>query len=88
MLHHQLIDPATKKKIRARLLFVYSSADECECRQRRQENITKIHTGLEALQAKLLRSHPQCTMRQHHAKSYNSWAKRTPPATLAGSSCR
>ncbi len=62
VLRHQLIDPATKKKIRARLLFVYSSADECECRQRRQENITKIHTGLEALQAKLLRGHPQCTI--------------------------
>ncbi len=62
VLRHQLIDPATKKKIRG---FASSSSTaattRCECRQRRQENITKIHTGLAALQAKLLRGHPQCT---------------------------
>jgi Domain of unknown function (DUF4277) len=61
VLRHSLIDPTTHKKISARLLFVYSSADERECRERRQQNIAKIQTGLEALQAKLLRGHPQCT---------------------------
>jgi transposase len=61
VLRHQLIDPTNQKKIPARLIFVYSSADEQECRERRQKNITKIQAGLEALQAKLLRGHPQCT---------------------------
>ncbi len=64
MLRHQLIDPATKKKIRG--------SPPLRLQQRRQmarspptparENITKIHTGLAALQAKLLRGHPQCTI--------------------------
>jgi transposase len=62
VLRHQLIDPTTQKKVPARLLFVYSSADERECRERRQQNIVKIQAGLEALQAKLLRGHPQCTV--------------------------
>src|SRR5208282_1035096 len=42
-------------------LFVYSTANERECRKRRQQNIVKIQTGLETLQAKWLRGHPMCT---------------------------
>jgi len=62
VLRHQFIDPTNQKKIPARLIFVYSSADELECRERRQENIAKIKAGLDSLQAKMLRGHPQCTV--------------------------
>jgi transposase len=58
---HTLIDPTDKSKIPVRLIFAYSSADERECRQRRRDNIAKIQTGLEQLQAKIQRGHPQCT---------------------------
>jgi hypothetical protein len=58
---HTLIDPTDQQEIPARLLFVYSTANERECRKRRQQNITKIQAGLETLQAKWQRGHPQCT---------------------------
>jgi hypothetical protein len=61
VLRHTLVDPVTHEEIPARLIFVYSTADERECRQRRQQNIAKIHAGLTALAAKLQRGHPQCT---------------------------
>ncbi|MBV8659804.1 MAG: IS1634 family transposase [Burkholderiales bacterium] len=62
VLQHALVDPATAQPIPARLIFVYSTADERECRQRRQQNIAKIQAGLTALAAKLQRGHPQCTL--------------------------
>jgi Domain of unknown function (DUF4277) len=61
VLTHEFTDPSNRQKIPARLIFVYSSADERACRQRRQQNIAKIQAGLAALQAKLQRGHPQCT---------------------------
>jgi hypothetical protein len=61
VLKHTLIDPTDRTEIPARLIFVYSSADERECRQHRGDNIAKIRAGLEKLQAKVLRGHPQCT---------------------------
>jgi Domain of unknown function (DUF4277) len=61
VLRHTLTDPTNQQEIPARLLFVYSSADERECRQRRQQNSAKIQAGLTALQAKLQRGHPRCT---------------------------
>ena len=61
VLRHTLTDPTNQQAIPARLLFVYSTADERACRQRRQQNIATIQAGLEALQAKLQRGHPQCT---------------------------
>jgi hypothetical protein len=60
-LRHTLVDPTNQAEMPARLIFVYSSADERECRQRRSDNIAKIKVGLEQLQAKVLRGHPQCT---------------------------
>jgi transposase len=60
VLRHTLTDPTNQEAIPCRVLFAYSSADAAECRQRRQENSTKIQTGLEALAAKLQRGHP-CT---------------------------
>jgi hypothetical protein len=61
VLRHTLVDPTNQQSIPARLIFVYSTADERESRQRRQKNSATIQAGLEALQAKLLRGHPQCT---------------------------
>jgi Domain of unknown function (DUF4277) len=60
VLRHTLIDPTNHAEIPCRVLFAYSSADAAECRQRRQQNIVKIQTGLAALAAKLQRGHP-CT---------------------------
>lgn len=60
VLRHTLTDPTNGAAIPCRVLFAYSSADADECRQRRQQNIVKIQTGLEALAAKLQRGHP-CT---------------------------
>src|SRR5208283_2717434 len=42
VLDHTLIDPTDQREIPARLIFVYSSADEKECGQRRQQNIATI----------------------------------------------
>src|SRR5207237_5356568 len=61
VLKHTLIDPTDRAEIPARLLFVYSSADERACREHRAATIAKIRAGLEELQAKVLRGHPQCT---------------------------
>jgi hypothetical protein len=61
VLKHTLLDPTEHSEIPARLLFVYSSADERACREHRAATIAKIRAGLENLQAKVLRGHPQCT---------------------------
>jgi hypothetical protein len=61
VLAHTLHDPATDQAIPARLIFVYSTADEREARQHRQHNIAKIQAGLTALAEKLQRGHPRCT---------------------------
>jgi hypothetical protein len=60
VLRHTLTDPTNQEVIPCRVIFAYSSAEAVDCRQRRQENIVKIQTGLEALAAKLQRGHP-CT---------------------------
>jgi hypothetical protein len=62
VLRHTLCDPSDRQEIAARLIFVYSTADARAARQRRQQNIAKIQAGLTALQAKLQRGHPQCTV--------------------------
>jgi transposase len=61
VLKHSLVDPTNGRSIPARLIFVYSSADERACREHREQNLAKIQAGLTDLQAKLLRGHPQCT---------------------------
>jgi transposase len=61
VLSHTLRDPTTQQPFPARLIFVYSTTNERECRKHRQKNIAKIEAGLQALQAKLQRGHPQCT---------------------------
>lgn len=61
VLQHTLCDPTTHQEIPARLIFVYSTAAARDARKRRQHNTAKIQAGLEALQAKVQRGHPQCT---------------------------
>jgi hypothetical protein len=62
VLRHTLTDPSDRQEIDARLIFVYSTADAGASRQRRQQNISKIQAGLTALQVKMQRGHPQCTL--------------------------
>jgi transposase len=58
---HTIIDPTNHAEIPSRVIFAYSTADASECRQRRQQNIVKIRSGLEALVAKLQCGHPKTT---------------------------
>jgi transposase len=60
VLSHTLHDPSTGEDIPCRILFVRSTAAIAEERQRRQQNIATIRSGLDALAAKLQRGHP-CT---------------------------
>jgi hypothetical protein len=60
VLRHILTDPTNRQEIPCRVIFVYSTTDAAQCRERRQENIVKIQTGLTALAAKVQRGHP-CT---------------------------
>jgi transposase len=59
VLNHQLTDPTSKEPISCRVIFVRSSADAKECRTRREQNIAKIQTGLEAIARKVQRAHPR-----------------------------
>jgi transposase len=61
VLDHALSDPANQEKIPGRVLFVYSTADARECRQRRLDNIAMIRAGFDALVAKLERGHTSTT---------------------------
>jgi transposase len=81
---HVLTDPNSGEPLPCRLLFVHSSAEEKTIRERRQQNIAKIQTGLQALAAKLRRGHSNCTptsvakqvmklMGQRAAARYFSW---------------
>ena len=45
VLRHTLCDPSTHEEIPARLIFVYSTAQERACRKHRQRNRARIHTG-------------------------------------------
>jgi Domain of unknown function (DUF4277)/Transposase DDE domain len=58
---HTVVNPLTGKDLDLRLIFVYSTAAERECGQRRQEQIAKLQSGLAELQARLARGHAQCT---------------------------
>jgi transposase len=59
VLRHTLADPTTGRPIRCRVLFVHSSADAEQARQRRQQNIVKIQAGLEQIAVKVRRAHPR-----------------------------
>ena len=58
---HQLIDPHTKTPFPGRVIFVHSSADAKESKQRREKNIAKIRAGLQAMARKLEKAHTSTT---------------------------
>jgi transposase len=49
VLHHDLIDPATKQALLCRVLFVYSTADAKVARATRAKAVAKLTAGLEQL---------------------------------------
>jgi transposase len=59
VLNHELTDPISKEPIACRVIFVRSSAAAKECRRRREQNIAKIQTGLEAIARKVQKAHPR-----------------------------
>jgi transposase len=59
VVRHTLADPTTGRPIACRLLFVHSSADAEQARQRRQQNIATIQAGLEKIAIKVRRAHPR-----------------------------
>jgi transposase len=59
VVRHTLCDPASHQNIACRVIFVRSSADAKLSRQRREQNIAKIHAGLEAIALKVQRAHPR-----------------------------
>lgn len=61
VVRHQLIDPTTKTPFDCRVLFVHSSAAARESKERREKNIAKINTGLEAIARKLEKAHTSTT---------------------------
>lgn len=61
VVHHQLVNPATKTPFDVRVLFVHSTAAAKESAERREKNIVKIRAGLEACAAKLVKGHTSTT---------------------------
>jgi Domain of unknown function (DUF4277) len=61
VLRHELTDPETRQPIPCRVLFVHSSADEAICRQTREQDLSRLRAGLEAIAATVARGHPQTT---------------------------
>jgi transposase len=59
VLKHELTDPSSATAIACRVIFVRSSADAKEAKQRRQDNIGKIRCGLEKIAGKVARAHPR-----------------------------
>jgi transposase len=58
VLQHRLKDDATQQEIDARLLFVFSTADQKVVRQQRQKQIDQIRKGLEKCQTNVARGGP------------------------------
>ena len=58
---HSILHPRTKELIPARLIFVYSTANAKEAKQRREQNLAKIRAGMAKLAEKLVRAHPGTT---------------------------
>jgi transposase len=59
VVRHTLTDPATQEPIPCRVIFVRSSADAKQARQRREQNIATIRAGLERIALKVQRAHPR-----------------------------
>ena len=50
VLKHELVDAESNEKIRCRVVFVFSTADQKVVRQQRKKQIDKLRLGLEAIQ--------------------------------------
>ena len=61
VLRHQITNPETATPIPARVLFVFSSADQKICQEKRQRAVAKIQAGLERLARTLARGHVRGT---------------------------
>jgi len=61
VLRHQLRNPLTQESIPCRLLFVFSSADQKICQEKRQRAVAKIQAGLERLARTVARGHVRGT---------------------------
>jgi hypothetical protein len=59
VVRHTLTDPLTGEVLPCRVIFVRSSADAQESRQRREQNIAKIQAGLDKIAHKVQRAHPR-----------------------------
>lgn len=59
VVQHELIDPTTADALACRVIFVHSSADAKQAKQRREDNIAKIRAGLEKIAHKVARAHPR-----------------------------
>jgi transposase len=56
---HQVTDPESGEIIPCRVLFVFSSADQKVCQNKRQRGVDKIRTGLERIAQTVARGHPR-----------------------------
>ena len=61
VLRHQITNPETATPIPARVLFVFSSADQKICQEKRQRAVAKIQAGLERLGRTVARGHVRGT---------------------------
>jgi transposase len=61
VLRHQVTDPDNGDIIPCRLIFVFSSADQKVCQQKRERVVAKIRTGLEHLAQLVARGYPRYT---------------------------
>jgi transposase len=85
VLNHELTDPTSQEPIACRVIFVRSSAAAKECQRRREHNIARIKTGLEAIARKVQKAHPRSDqasiarqvvrlMGQRDAARYFTWS--------------
>jgi hypothetical protein len=61
VLRHPLTNPETGANIPGRILFVFSSADQKVCQQKRQRAVAKIQAGLERIARTVARGHARGT---------------------------
>jgi transposase len=61
VLRHQLSSPETPESIPCRILFVFSSADQKVCQEKRQRAVAKIQAGLERIARTVARGHTRGT---------------------------
>ena len=61
VVRHTLTDPETGQAIPCRVIFIYSSADAAICRRTREQDVERLHAGLQGIAATVARGHPKTT---------------------------